>query len=139
MWKRYQNLFVTFHSSNWAKYLKKNSSFLYFFYKHWWIWSVANNFFPQQIQIQLILIILVYYKYIYPYYKNCVNANTNLNIICEEYSQIYLNIQIFATQCCAPQENRITLGTSLGQIFPDNPSDFPLFYHTSHCTMNYEH
>ena len=28
---------------------------------------------------------------------------------------------------CAPQESLITLGTSLGQIFPDNPLDFPLF------------
>ena len=30
---------------------------------------------------------------------------------------------------CTPQESLITQRTSLGQIFPDNPSDLPLFIH----------
>ena len=41
--------------------------------------------------------------------------------------------QIFP-QCCAPRESLITLGTSLGQIFPDNP--FGLF---TVCTIHRQH
>ena len=67
-WIWYQNLlFLSFHTTDKVKYLKKTPPCFVFYYNRW-ILSVANNLFPEQIQIQIIVIILVYYEYKYNKY-----------------------------------------------------------------------
>ena len=65
LWTRDQNLSILLIMLNiW----RKTPPFLVFYYD-WWIWSVANNFFPERIQIRIIFIILVFYEYEYEYYS----------------------------------------------------------------------
>ena len=64
---RDQNLFETFHTANYVKYLMKNSSFLGFYY-NWWIWSVANNIHnPSLLRIRIWILFVINFDCKYEY------------------------------------------------------------------------